>query len=156
MAVRNPLGSGGAFHVSSRSEYGMRLMVELARRFGTGPVSLHAIAEGEDLPEAYLEQLAASLRAADLVLGKRGAGGGYVLARAPAEIRAGDVIRALDGPIVPQICSAEGEPVVNCSREPFCDTHAVWQRLRESMVAALDGITLASLITNEPTAEGAR
>ena len=146
----------GAFHVSSRSEYGMRLMVELAKHFGSGPLSLHSVAESEDLPEAYLEQLAASLRTAGLVKGKRGAGGGYVLARAPGDIRAGDIIRALDGPIAPQICTAEGEPVLNCVREPFCDTHAVWQRLRDSMVAALDGITLASLVTDRARREGAR
>ena len=135
----------------------MRLMVDLAKHFGSGPVSLHAAAEREDLPEAYLEQLAASLRVAGLVKGKRGAGGGYVLARPPAEIRAGDVIRALDGPIAPQICAAEGFPVVNCVREPFCDTHTVWQRLRDSMIATLDGMTLASLI-DHPTHmnEGAR
>ncbi len=135
----------------------MRLMVELAKHFGAGPVSLRAVAEREDLPEAYLEQLAASLRAAGLVRGKRGAGGGYVLATPPAEIRAGDIIRALDGPIVPQICAAEGDPVVNCVREPFCDTHTVWQRLRDSMIAALDGVTLASLIQQRTdTREGAR
>ncbi len=121
-------------------------MVDLAKHFGAGPMSLRVVAQREDLPEAYLEQLAASLRVAALVKGKRGAGGGYVLARPPTEIRAGDVIRALDGPIAPQICAAEGDPVVNCVREPFCDTRAVWQRLRESMVATLDGITLASLI----------
>lgn len=155
VAVRNP-GASGAFHVSTRSEYGMRLMVELARHFGSGPISLHAVAAQEDLPEAYLEQLAAGLRAAGLVKGKRGAGGGYVLAQSPTEIRAGDIIRALEGPISPQICTAEGDPVVNCVREPFCDTHTVWQRLRDSMVAALDGITLASLVTDRSHKEGAR
>lgn len=135
----------------------MRLMVELAKRFGSGPISLHAVAQREDLPEAYLEQLAAGLRVAGLVKGKRGAGGGYVLARSPAEIRAGDVIRALDGPIAPQICVAEGDPIVNCVREPFCDTHTVWQRLQQSMIATLDGITLASLIeSHQSTSEGAR
>ncbi len=132
-------------------------MVDLAKHFGSGPASLRAVAEREDLPEAYLEQLAASLRVAGLLKGKRGAGGGYVLARPPAEIRAGDVIRALDGPIAPQICSVEGDPVVNCVREPFCDTRAVWQRLRDSMVATLDGITLASLIDHRTdTNAGAR
>lgn len=150
------MSPSGAFHVSTRSEYGMRLMVELARRFGSGPVSLHAVAMSADLPEAYLEQLAASLRGAGLVKGKRGAGGGYVLARPPSEIRAGDVIRALDGPIAPQICTAEGDPVVNCVREPFCETHTVWQRLRETMVATLDGITLASLTERANTTQGAR
>jgi Rrf2 family cysteine metabolism transcriptional repressor len=131
--------------VSTRGEYGMRLMVDLARHWGRGTVSLHAVAEREDLPEAYLEQLVAALRKAGLVNGKRGAGGGYVLAREPREITAGDVVRALEGPIEPQICTAEGEPVVNCVREPDCGTRAVWLKLQDSIAKALDGMTLAEI-----------
>jgi Rrf2 family protein len=120
-------------------------MVDLARHWGQGTVSLHAVAEREDLPEAYLEQLVAVLRRAGLVTGKRGAGGGYTLAREPQEITAGDVVRALEGPIEPQICTAEGEPVVNCVREPDCGTRAVWLKLQESIAKALDGMNLAEL-----------
>ncbi|TMG43577.1 MAG: Rrf2 family transcriptional regulator [Chloroflexi bacterium] len=136
-----------AFHVSTRGEYGMRLMVDLARHWGQGTVSLHAVAQREDLPEAYLEQLVAALRKAGLVNGKRGAGGGYTLAREPREITAGDVVRALEGPIEPQICTAEGDPVVNCVREPDCGTRAVWLKLQATIAGALDGMTLAELAT---------
>ncbi|TMG55829.1 MAG: Rrf2 family transcriptional regulator [Chloroflexi bacterium] len=134
-----------AFHVSTRGEYGMRLMVDLARHWGQGSISLHAVAQREDLPEAYLEQLVASLRKAGLVSGKRGAGGGYTLARDPAQITAGDVVRALEGPIEPQICTAEGDPVVNCIREQNCGTRAVWVKLQSTIAAALDGMTMAEL-----------
>jgi Rrf2 family transcriptional regulator, cysteine metabolism repressor len=123
----------------------MRLMVDLARHWGQGTVSLHAVAEREDLPEAYLEQLVAALRRAGLVNGKRGAGGGYILAREPQAITAGDVVRALEGPIEPQICTAEGDPVVNCVREPDCGTRAVWLKLQATIAGALDGMTLAEL-----------
>src|SRR5688572_19213417 len=109
----------------------MRLMVDLARRWGQGTVSLRAVAEREDLPEAYLEQLVAALRRSGLVTGKRGAGGGYTLARDPAAITAGDVVRALEGPIEPQVCTAEGDPVVNCVREQDCGTREVWLRSEE-------------------------
>ncbi|OLE77712.1 MAG: hypothetical protein AUG02_00930 [Chloroflexi bacterium 13_1_20CM_2_70_9] len=108
-------------------------------------MSLHTIAEGEDLPEAYLEQLVAALRKAGLVNGKRGAGGGYTLARAPGQITAGDVVRALEGPIEPQICTAEGEAVVNCIHEPDCGTRLVWLKLQTTIAKALDGMTLAEL-----------
>jgi Rrf2 family protein len=137
--------SPAAFHVSTRGEYGMRLMVDLAKHWGQGTVSLHAVAKREDLPEAYLEQLVAALRKAGLVNGKRGAGGGYVLAREPREITAGDVVRALEGPIEPQICTAEGEAILNCVREPDCGTRAVWLKLQDSIAKALDGMTLAEL-----------
>ncbi len=134
-----------AFHVSTRGEYGMRLMVDLARHWGEGSVSLHAVATREDLPEAYLEQLVAVLRKAGLVTGKRGAGGGYVLARDPSAISAGDVVRALEGPIEPQICTAEGDPVLNCVREPGCGTREVWLKLQSTIAQALDSMTLADL-----------
>jgi Rrf2 family protein len=118
-------------------------------------VSLHAVAAREDLPEAYLEQLVAALRRAGLVNGKRGAGGGYLLAREPARITAGDVVRALEGPIEPQICTAEGDPVVNCVREQDCGTRAVWHKLQASIAAALDGMTLSE-IARSTAREGER
>lgn len=144
--IGNPL-QATAFHVSTRGEYGMRLMVELARNWGHGTVSLHAVAEREGLPEAYLEQLVATLRRVGLVTGKRGAGGGYTLARDPSAITAGDVVRALEGPIEPQVCTAEGEAIVNCVHEPSCGTRLVWVKLQETIAKALDGLTLADLAT---------
>ena len=144
-----------AFHVSTRGEYGMRLMVDLARHHGEGAVSLHEIATREALPEAYLEQLVASLRKAGLVQGKRGAGGGYTLARDPNEITAGDVVRALDGPIEPQICTAEGEAVAQCALQPGCAAHHVWLQLQNTIAKALDSMTLAEL-AKTPTKETPR
>jgi Rrf2 family protein len=135
-----------AFHVSTRGEYGMRLMVDLARHWGEGAVSLHAVATRQELPEAYLEQLVASLRKAGLVQGKRGAGGGYTLARDPKSISAGDIVRALEGPIEPQICTAEGEAVQSCALQPGCATHHVWMNLQKTIATALDGMTLADLV----------
>jgi Rrf2 family cysteine metabolism transcriptional repressor len=134
-----------AFHVSTRGEYGMRLMVDLARHYGEGAVSLHAVATREQLPEAYLEQLVAGLRKAGLVNGKRGAGGGYTLAREPKRITAGDIVRALEGPIEPQICTAEGEAVQNCSLQPGCATHHVWMTVQNNIAKALDAMTLEAL-----------
>jgi Rrf2 family protein len=144
--IGNPL-QATAFHVSTRGEYGMRLMVELARQWGRGTVSLHAVAARESLPEAYLEQLVATLRRTGLVTGKRGAGGGYQLAKEPSAITAGDVVRALEGPIEPQICTAEGEAVLNCVHEPSCGTRLVWVKLQETIATALDSLTLADLAT---------
>ncbi|MEK7862586.1 MAG: Rrf2 family transcriptional regulator [Chloroflexota bacterium] len=124
----------------------MRLMVELARHWGEGAVSLHAVATHEELPEAYLEQLVGGLRRAGLVQGKRGAGGGYTLARDPKAITAGDIVRALEGPIEPQICTAEGQAVASCALQPGCATHHVWMSLQATIAKALDGMTLADLL----------
>src|SRR2546427_7052025 len=96
-------------------------MVQLGRHFGQGPASLAEIAQEEDLPRAYLEQLVMSLRDAGLVRSTRGARGGYELTRDPGEIRMGDVLRALEGPIAPMICASDDpEHATTCDRTAFC------------------------------------
>ena len=97
----------GALHFSTRGEYGVRLMVELARHHGTGPVSLAEMADHEDLPRPYLEQLVVSLREAGLVISTRGARGGYELARDASDIRMSEVVEALEGPIAPMVCATD-------------------------------------------------
>ena len=92
--MRTTFPSTGALHFSTRGEYGVRLMVELARHHGDGPVSLSEMADHEDLPRPYLEQLVVSLREAGLVTSTRGARGGYQLVRDPAVIRMSEVIEA--------------------------------------------------------------
>jgi Rrf2 family protein len=138
--------SSGAVHFSTKGEYGVRLMVELARHYGEGPLSLAEIADHEDLPRPYLEQLVVSLREADLVVSHRGARGGYTLTRPPAKIRMGDVLRALEGPIVPMICAShDAEASEQCGRTAFCTVNALWVRVRDAINDAVDSLTLADL-----------
>ena len=129
-------------------------MVQLGRRFGTGPASLAEIAADEDLPRAYLEQLVMSLRDAGLVTSTRGAHGGYELARDPASVRMGEVLRALEGPIAPMICATDDpEHAVLCDRSARCTVNVLWVRVRDAVTGALDGMTLADLVPVLGTAE---
>jgi Rrf2 family protein len=145
---RTTLPAYGALHFSTRGEYGVRLMVELARHHGAGPVSLSEMAVHEDLPRPYLEQLVVSLRAAGLVTSTRGAHGGYELTRDPRDIRMGEVIEALEGPIAPMVCASEDpEHAALCSRTGFCNVNLLWVRVRAAVVNALDSVTLAELAT---------
>jgi Rrf2 family protein len=121
-------------------------MAQLARRHGTGPASLTDIAEEEDLPRAYLEQLVISLRDADLVQSTRGAHGGYELTRAPEKIVMGEVLRALEGPIAPMICATDDPNHVVCSRSGHCTVNFMWMRVRDAIAGALDSMTLADLV----------
>ncbi len=138
----------GAVHFSTRGEYGVRLMMELARHHGNGPVSLAEMADHEALPRPYLEQLVVSLRAAGLVQSTRGAHGGYELTRDPDDIRMGEVLRALEGPIAPMICASE-DPAhsVLCERTGFCNVNHLWLTVRNAISTALDSISLAELAT---------
>jgi Rrf2 family transcriptional regulator, cysteine metabolism repressor len=122
-------------------------MVQLGRHHGTGPASLAEIAAVEDMPRAYLEQLAFVLRDAGLVVSTRGAHGGYELARPPETIHMSEVLRALEGPLAPMICATD-EPGhdLACDRTSSCTVNLLWVRVRDAVAGALDGVTLADLV----------
>ncbi|MFI5254800.1 MAG: RrF2 family transcriptional regulator [Candidatus Limnocylindrales bacterium] len=151
--MRTILPSSGAVHFSTRGEYGVRLMVELARHHGRGPVSLGEVADHENLPRPYLEQLVVSLRDAGLVHSTRGAHGGYELTRDPGSIRMGEVLRALEGPLAPMICASEDPHDASiCERTGFCTVNLLWVKVRDALSTALDSISLADLVRPRATA----
>ena len=140
---------------STRTEYGVRVMVELARRNGDGPVSLADIASTEELPLAYLEHLVARLRKAGLVESRRGARGGYLLARPALDISMAEVVEALEGAIAPIECisqAADGGLV--CSRETdpdhVCPTKLLWTRVQGAIVGTLRDTQLSDLVQDRP------
>jgi Rrf2 family cysteine metabolism transcriptional repressor len=141
---------------STKAEYGIRVMVHLGRRgqdeAGDGPVSLGSIADAEGLPLAYLEHLVQRLRRAGLVESRRGARGGYSLARLPETITMAEVVQALEGDIAPiecitedsdgsLVCARDGEP----GHDP-CPTKLLWTRVQGSIVRTLTDMTLADLV----------
>jgi Rrf2 family cysteine metabolism transcriptional repressor len=130
--------------VSAKELYGLRAMSEFARHFGQGPLSLTEVAQKQGLSQAYLEQIAIDLRRAGLLRSKRGAQGGYYLARAPEAMTAGDVIRALEGSILPIQCVAD-QKCIPCSIEDSCSARGLWEEVRDRLVETLDSITLAEL-----------
>jgi Rrf2 family cysteine metabolism transcriptional repressor len=130
--------------VSAKELYGLRAMSEFARHFGQGPIPLSDIARKQGISQPYLEQIAIDLRRAGLLRSKRGAQGGYYLARSPSETTAGDVIRALEGSILPIQCVAD-DKCVPCSLEDGCSARGIWERVRDRLVETLDSITLADL-----------
>jgi Rrf2 family protein len=109
-------------------------------------VPLHEIADGEELPAAFLERILAQLRDADLVRTTRGAAGGYELARSPADISAADVVRALENPRPMLDCLAEPE---SCSRVPVCRARPAWRRLDSAIASTLAGISIEELNREE-------
>ncbi len=134
--------------VSTKGEYGVRIMVDLARYYGGRPRSLTDISQAEMLPLAYLEQLVKLLREADppLVVSTRGAHGGYKLSRDPGQITMGEVVRVLEGPISPMICATEGEMTQVCNFLDSCKTKYLWARVRDAVAHTLDSMTLADLV----------
>ncbi len=131
--------------VSTRGDYASRALLSLALRESGGPTSVRDIAERTGLPQPYLEQILLALKGAGLVRSKRGVGGGYVLARTPAEITLGEIVAAVDGPIV---AGDFGEPHTNgaCDHEGQCVLLGVWADVGQHMRHLLDSFTLEQMV----------
>ncbi|OLO26186.1 transcriptional regulator [Alkalihalophilus pseudofirmus] len=121
--------------ISTKGRYGLTIMMALAKKYGEGPISLKSIAKDHNLSEHYLEQLIAPLRNAMLVKSVRGAYGGYMLAKEPIEITAGDIIRVLEGPISPVEVLDDEEPA----------KRDLWIKIRDAVKDVLDNTTLQDL-----------
>jgi len=127
--------------LSTRSRYGLRAMYDLAIN-QNGPVSLKSIAQRQDISEAYLEQLFASLRRAGLVVSSRGAMGGYELARPSSEISIGEILNALEGSTSIADCvGGEG-----CKNASFCPSHPVFAKIQQAIDGVLQSMTLENMI----------
>lgn len=115
----------------------------LAEHYGSGPVLGKDISEAEALPGAYLEQIMASLRRADLVGGTRGARGGYVLTRPPEDITLTQLITALEGPI--QLSECPGGPSC-CASPDTCSVREVFDSAEAALHEVFDNRRLSDLV----------
>ena len=132
--------------VSTRGDYASRALLSLALHDEGGiPTSVRDVAERTGLPQPYLEQILLALKGAGLVRSKHGVGGGYVLARHPSEITLGQIVSAVDGPIV---AGDFGEPHQNgaCDHEGQCVLLTVWADVGHQMRSHLDSYTLADMV----------
>jgi Rrf2 family transcriptional regulator, cysteine metabolism repressor len=132
--------------MSTRGRYGLRAMLDLARHFGERAVLMSDVARREDLSRKYLHALLTSLRSAGLVRSVRGAGGGFVLTRHPAEIRLNEVVNALEGPLSLVPCVANQR---RCRKAGQCTARRVWQQLSTAVESMLNSITLQDLLIME-------
>lgn len=128
--------------LSTRGRYGLRAMLDLADGFGTRPIPMGDIARRQGLSRKYLHALLAGLKDAGLVHSVRGAHGGYELARSPAEIQVGEIVRAMEGDVAIVDCLDDEK---TCPRVPKCSARKLWSELNRAMVEVLDRLTLADL-----------
>jgi Rrf2 family iron-sulfur cluster assembly transcriptional regulator len=130
--------------LSTKGRYAVMAMVDLAKRGGGAALPLTEIAEGQNLPVSYLEQLFMKLRRAGLVSAARGPGGGYRLARSPAEISIAEIMLAADESVRMTRCSDEGTEL--CLGTRRCETHELWQALGDHIGAFLSLVSLQHVI----------
>lgn len=133
--------------LSTKGQYGVKAMFDLALNYGDDPISLKGIAERQGISEYYLEQLMATLRRENLVKSVRGAQGGYVLSRDPSEITVGEILDVLEGPIEISECVTDDENV-ECSRVHYCPTRLIWVKIKTVINDVVNSITLLDMVND--------
>ena len=130
--------------ISTKGRYALRLMLDLAV-YNTGePVSLKDVARRQQISEKYLEQIISILNKAGYVRSIRGAQGGYLLKKDPAEYTVGMILRLTEGDLAPVGCV--GEDSIDCERRAGCVTVRIWEQLNEAINGVVDHITLADMV----------
>lgn len=130
--------------LTTKGQYAVRAMVNLAARPDESPVTLKDISSEEGISLAYLEQLFLKLRKGSIVKSVRGPGGGYVLARDSSLISVGEVITVVEESLNPVAC-LDDEHVDGCARAETCLTQSVWKGLGEKIKGFLNSITIRDL-----------
>jgi Rrf2 family iron-sulfur cluster assembly transcriptional regulator len=136
--------------LSTKSRYGIRLLVDLTRHHDRGPISIGEISKRQDISVKYLEQLIRPLQRAKLVKSVRGPKGGHMLAKEPHKITMGEIVRLFEGQVDLVKCiSLPG----NCQMSEDCRVRLAWQAATQAMFEKLDAITIADLVADisEPT-----
>lgn len=141
--------------LSTKGRYAVMAMVDLAKQSRGGPVALADIADRQDISLSYLEQLFGKLRKGAQVKSVRGPGGGYLLARDPAEMRISDIILAVDEPIKATRCTP-GSPEGCQPDRSRCLTHDLWEELGTQIYTFLSAVSLEDVIENRLLGFGSR
>jgi Rrf2 family cysteine metabolism transcriptional repressor len=133
-------------HISSKSRYAVRALVELALRTGgeTRPVRVSDLARERDLPAQFLEQLFGALRRGGVLTSHRGAGGGFAFARRPENVSVLDVVEALDGPVSVAACTS-----AHCDQQDLCGPSMVWRDAEAAFEGVLAATNIADLAERE-------
>lgn len=142
--------------ISTKGDYGLRALIELAHRYGDGkPTQSGEVAARQAIPESYLEQLLATLRRAGFLRSVRGPQGGHSLARPPEQILVSDVIESLEGPIMVVDCLDETN---GCAKDGGCAQSEMWAAVRDAIIGVLSNTTIADLADRDRLAQpgGAR
>ena len=132
--------------ISSRAKYATRAILDLAPHEDGHPVQASDIAQRQQIPVKFLEQILLFLKRSGFINSRKGPGGGYYLAKPPTEITLGAVVRAVDGPIAPISCvSVSGYMQCGCPEPETCGLRLAWKEARDALAAVLDSTTFAQI-----------
>jgi Rrf2 family protein len=136
--------------ITTWAEYGLICSLHLARRHGEGPVTGREIAAHERLPADYVEQILLRLRRAGIVSSTRGARGGYVLSRDPAEVSVREIVAASEHATFDLHCLSHPVAEARCAESSSCSIRPVWVLLQRKIDEVLESVNLGDLLATEP------
>jgi len=133
--------------LTNKGKYGLKAMMHLAGMPQGQPALVADIASTNTIPKKFLDAILGELRTAGFVHSKKGRGGGYVLARAPTQITAGEIVRALDGPLAPIACASRAfyRRCEDCAPDKPCGVRRVMVDVRDAIAAILDNCSLSQM-----------
>jgi Rrf2 family transcriptional regulator, cysteine metabolism repressor len=130
--------------ISFRGDYALKALLDLALNYNSGVVRIQEIAKRQDIPLKYLEQILLALKGAGYVKSQRGAKGGYSLAKKPKDIKLGEIIRLMEGPVSPITCVSKS-CYQKCSEEPRCVFRPIWDKIRILTQEVVDHTSFADM-----------
>jgi Rrf2 family protein len=136
--------------LSSRARYATRAILDLALHHQEGPQQIESIADRQNIPAKYLQQIMMSLKQAGFVTSRKGPGGGYFLFRQPSEITLGAVIRSMDGPLAPISCvSVTRFHECGCPDPDTCVLRGAFREVRDAIADILDHTSFEALVAKQ-------
>jgi len=139
--------------ITYKGDYALKTILDLAIHYGSNPITIHDLAKRADIPIKFLEQILLDLKRGGFVVSRRGNVGGYLLAKHPSQIKIGDVVRFIEGPIEPVACV--DNKYKGCSEINRCVFRPVWQRITEATTKVIDNITFEDLVKKTKQAHSA-
>ena len=135
--------------LTRKSDYALRALVTLAARYGRGPMPNRELAEQNDIPKRFLEQIMQELKVKGWVVSSPGRDGGFELGVRPEDLTMGQIVRLFDGMLAPIACTSASHYEA-CSQEETCRFRRVLLEIRNHSTRLMDRATLADLVLNQP------
>jgi len=134
--------------LTAKGKYSLKALAHLAALEPGATTQAIDIAEANNIPKKFLDAILGDLRNAGFVYSRKGPGGGYMLARAPSDIKIGHVIRTIDGPLAPIACASRTayQPCRDCNDVKTCTVRLLMTKVRDAMSDVLDRVTLAEMV----------
>ncbi len=134
--------------ISKRTQYGLKAMLALGRKYREGPVLIGTLAKEESIPVKFLEVILLEMKGRGLLESKMGRKGGYYLSRPPSAITIGSIIRIIEGPLAPLPCASETafRACDECPDVESCGTRIIMRQVRDAISEVLDRTTLGDLL----------